>query len=560
MHHSNPIPPIIKKILAQKNISDDNDIIRFLHPKLESLPHPLKMKGMQQAVECITSGIEQGDDIVIWGDYDVDGTTGTSLLVNFFRKLGLEPYWHIPNRLIDGYGLHTEGFVQLKKQYSLENFILITVDCGISNSKEVADIMKLGGKVIVTDHHRLPIGELPGCIILNPNQDGCDFHKEKLAGVGVAFYLAAALRAELDKLDYFKDNEKPNLKDYLGFVALGTVSDLVELTETNRILVRAGMEVLPKSTIPGLRYLLESSGLYGSVLTSEDIGFSIGPRINAAGRLGTADVAVDLMTCDNHTSGSNLAKRLDSYNERRKAICNSNLELALTIIERQNLADKPAVIVTGDFHPGVIGIVASKIVEVYRKPTIVFAEESENNAQHIKGSGRSIEGIDLLKCLHNCSHLIDKYGGHAMAAGLSINYSYIDDFRDELSRQVELEKINIMHGVKESPLAIECDLDEVMSGEAIDFLLKLEPFGPDNEKPIFIDKKAQIISCKAIGGLGQHLQLTVRGKYTNFRGIGFGLGEKIIELKKQPERSITFTPMMNRFRGSVEWQLRVLDV
>ncbi|WP_136796738.1 single-stranded-DNA-specific exonuclease RecJ [Desulfosediminicola ganghwensis] len=554
------LPELIKKIFAKKNITDDQDIFRFLHPKLETLPHPLNMKGMQQAVECIVKGVEEGDDIVIWGDYDVDGTTATSLLVNFFRKLGIEPYWHIPNRLKDGYGLNTEVFEQLKSTHSIDNFLLITVDCGISNSKEVAEILELGGKVIVTDHHQLPLGDLPGCVILNPNQDGCDFASEKLAGVGVAFYLAAAVRSELEKHGYFRENEKPNLKDYLGFVALGTVSDLVEITETNRILVRAGMEALPNSSIPGLRYLLESAGLYGSLLTSEDIGFSIGPRINAAGRLGTADVAVELMTCDNHTSGSDLAKKLESYNERRKSICSDNLETALTLIQRGNLAEKSAIVVAGDFHPGVIGIVASKIVDVYRKPTVVFAEEGENESTSYKGSGRSVEGIDLLGCLHNCSHLLGKYGGHAMAAGLSIAANNIESFREEMSRHVELEKMNILQGAQGNTLNIECNLDEVMSGNAIDYLMKLEPFGPENEKPTFTDPKAQVISCKAIGGLGQHLQLIVRGKYSNYRAIGFGLGERISEVKKQPERSITFTPMMNRFRGSVEWQLRIIEI
>lgn len=556
----NAIPPIVKKIFARKDITADAEIIRFLDPKLENLPHPMKMKGMRQAVDCILAGMERGAELVIWGDYDVDGTTGTSLLVNFFRKLGVEPHWHIPNRLTEGYGLHTEKFIELAEEYALEKFILITVDCGISNNKEVAEILKLGGEIIVTDHHQLPLGELPGCIILNPNQQGCEFHGDKLAGVGVAFYLAAALRSELERQGYFGDSEKPNLKDYLGFVALGTVSDLVEVTETNRILVRAGMEALPNSSIPGLRYLLESAGLYGSCLTSEDIGFALGPRINAAGRLGTADVAVELMTCDNHTSGSDLAKRLDSFNERRKDICNKNLEIALTSIERDSLAEHAAIVVSGDFHPGVIGIVASKIVDVYHKPTVVFSDGDDSSSRTMKGSGRSIEGVDLLSCLHNCAHLIDKYGGHAMAAGLSVLCKQLKPFREEMCRQVELEKLNMLQGAQRYPLTIECDLDEVMSAEALELLMKLEPFGPENEKPIFIDKRAQIISCKAIGALGQHLQLTVRGKFSNYRGIGFGLGERLHEVKKEPERSISFTPMINRFRGAVEWQLRVIDI
>jgi single-stranded-DNA-specific exonuclease len=555
------IPPVIQHILAKMNLTESVEIQQFLSPRLDQLPRPSEMKGMESAVEIITKGIEQGTDFIIWGDYDVDGTTGTSLLVNFFRELGVEVSWHVPNRLRDGYGLHTETFRELHASLQCDDFILITVDCGISNSQEISDILAIGGRAIVTDHHQLPTGDLPGCVILNPNQEGCGFRDHKLAGVGVAFYLAAALRSALDMSGYFKGTDKPNMKEYLGFVALGTIADLVEITAVNRVLVRAGMEALIGSNIAGLRALLESAGLHNGTLTSEDISFSLGPRINAAGRLGSADVAVELMTCDNHSSGALLSKRLDSYNEKRKLLCNENLETALTEIGRSNTDNLSAIIVAGDFHSGVIGIVASKLVDIYGKPAIVFAREtSDDGVAVLKGSGRSVQGINLLECLHTCADNIAKYGGHAMAAGLTITAESHTQFKESFNRQVELERLNSLHLIKQKNQTFECSVDDIMAEESLKYLLKLEPFGPENEKPVFVDKNATVVSCKAIGANGEHLQLTLRGKYSNYRGIGFGLGDRYAAIKQNPQREISFSPMINRYRGTIEWQLRVIDI
>lgn len=555
------IPHVIRKLLSRLNLNDEEQIHGFLHPRLDQLPHPLQMKGMTEAVKIILEGLERGTDFIIWGDYDVDGTTGTALLVNFFRELGVEAHWHVPNRLTDGYGLHRETFVELHTRLQCQDFILITVDCGISNGPEIAAITALGGQVIVTDHHQLPLGDLPDCLVINPNQDGCGFGQEKLAGVGVAFYLAAAVRSALEKADFFKGATKPNMKEYLGFVALGTISDMVEITKTNRILVRAGMEVLSRSQIAGLRSMIENAGLKGGPITTEDVSFSLGPRINAAGRLGAAETAVELMTCDNTTAGSQLSKKLDLHNERRKMLCEQNLEIALAIIGKKPTEGKSVIVVTGDFHTGIIGIVASKIVDIHGKPTIVFARDTGREEVVVfKGSGRSVPGIDLLKCLHECAADIEKYGGHAMAAGLTVLSEKLQSFSQALDRLVALERLNCTHLQKSSNGVVECSVDEIMSKNALDYLLKFEPFGPDNEKPVFRDNNASVVNCRAIGTVGQHLQLTIRGRYANYRGVGFGLGARYDEVRRQPDRSISFTPIINRYRGAMEWQLQVTDI
>jgi len=557
-----PIPPVIRKVLSVRNLHEESEIHHFLSPKLERLPHPLRMKGLEQAVSQVLEEMERQTEILIWGDYDVDGTTGTALLVNFFREIGVEPHWHIPNRLTDGYGLNSEKFKEIHKtRLCGRRFLLITVDCGISNATEIEEILALGGRAIVTDHHQLPTGDLPQCVIVNPNQPDCGFADTKLAGVGVAFYFASALRSALAKKDHFKGASKPNMKEFLGFVALGTIADLVEMTPTNRILVRAGMEILTSSGIAGLRALLESAGMKGHALTTEDVSFVLAPQINAAGRLGWAEVAVELMTCDNELSGMKLSRKLKGYNEQRKALCENNLEIALSIINNVQPEGNNTIIVVGAFHFGIIGIVASKLVELYGKPAIVFAVP-DNGEEHLplKGSGRSIPGVDLLQCLHACADKIMKYGGHSMAAGLTVQQKDFADFQRCFENGVALQRLNMRHSSDQEKILIECDVDEIMSRDALEYLQLLEPFGPGNDRPVFVDPAASIVASRTIGNSGQHLSLTLRGKYDNHRAVGFGLGRKRAEIQQTPTRRLTFTPMVNRFKGAIDWQIRVVDI
>lgn len=520
------------------------------------------MKGMTEAVALITAELQSGSEILIWGDYDVDGTTGTALLVNFFRQLGSEVHWHIPDRLTDGYGLNVDTFRNIyEHNLGGKPFLLITVDCGISNSPEIEAITAMGGRAVVTDHHLLPRDSLPRCIILNPNQSDCGFGDHKLSGVGVAFYLAAAIRKALTVEGFFRGVPPPNMKDFLGFVALGTVADLVDLTPVNRILVRGGMESLANPEIPGIQALMSSANLVGSPLTTEDISFCLAPRINAAGRLGKAETAVSLMTCDNIVHGMALAKELENFNITRKSLCDTSLVSALSILDNSSLKGNYSLVLSGDFHVGIIGIVAAKLVELFAKPAIVFAiTRSSNGTALLKGSGRSTAGIDLLQCLHDCADVLEKYGGHAMAAGLTIKAEALEMFCSQFDRAVAMQAKSLLSGRHSSASAFECTLDEVMDKTTLEFLQLFEPFGPGNARPIFIDRSATVVSCRKIGEDGQHLQLVLRGKYENYRGVGFGLGNSYTEVQRNRQREIAFTPMINRFRGSVDWQLRITGV
>jgi single-stranded-DNA-specific exonuclease len=555
------IPEICLRLLALKGLKESQEIADFLYPKLKDLPKPELMKGLSEATQLIVDYLENGLQIVIWGDYDVDGTTSTGLLVNFFRELGIEVLYHIPNRLTEGYGLNVEWFKENRGTFTSKKFLLITVDCGIANREEVQQIQKLDGEVIVTDHHSIPLDGLPDCIVLNPSQADCGFHQEKLAGVGVAFYLAAGIRSRLLLSPQYKDIVPTiNLKKYLAFVALGTVADLVYLTTTNRILVRAGLESLKDTPFTGLSSLLESCELYGDQITSEDIGYLLGPKINAAGRLGNSEIAIKLFTARSATEAKKAVGSLEKLNSKRKTICEDDLETALSTCSKTLIAQSFSCVCSGNFHLGVAGIVASRLVEEFRVPSIVFAEYPDlSGDEYLKGSVRSIEGISVIDALNDCSDLIVKFGGHDMAAGLTILQKDLDEFRKYFSKSLKRQRAE-MTDKKSITAAFETSVDQVMDNKTLECLHCFEPYGPGNDAPVFRDRSSKVIQARTVGRLNSHLNIVVRGEYSNYKGIGFNLGDKISEVQENPERTIYFVPTKNRYRGTVSWQLRVVDL
>ncbi|MFT5698695.1 MAG: single-stranded-DNA-specific exonuclease [Desulforhopalus sp.] len=555
------IPVLCRKLLTAKGLTEEKDIADFLYPKLVDLPKPSLMKGLSSAALLVADYVEQGYQIVVWGDYDVDGTTSTGLLVNFFKELGVEVIYHIPNRLTEGYGLNAEWIKDNIGTFTSRRFLLITVDCGISNTSEVEAIKQLGGDVIVTDHHSIPLSGIPDCHVLNPSQQDCGFHADKLAGVGVAFYMAAGIRSELTKSKkYGKRASAVNLKNYLAFVALGTVADLVEITKTNRILVRAGLESLKQTVFPGLAALMTSCGLFGEQITSEDIGFLLGPKVNAAGRLGKSDVAIGLFVSSDNEEARKGAERLEGLNQKRKHICESDFENALQLCSKPLIQDAFCCVCAGDYHLGVAGIVASRLVEEFRVPAVVFAENTDNyGAVTFKGSVRSIEGVSVIEALNSCSAHIVKFGGHDMAAGLTVKMENLKAFRRAFEKSLKAQLDNLKNRQTVfSP--VEASVDQVMDSDTLEFLAHFEPFGPGNVAPVFKDKDSTVIQAKTVGKSNAHLNIVVRGEYSNYKGIGFNLGDKISEIQESPERTIFFVPTKNRYRGTVSWQIRLVDL
>ncbi len=555
------IPSIFIEYLKTRGVVGDEAAYKFLYPALSDLPKPTTMKNLSEAAKLVVDYIVTEKQIIVWGDYDVDGTTGTALLVNFFRELGTEVRWHIPNRLKEGYGLNAKWFTNPENIHLATDFLLITVDCGISDYEQIEVIKKIGGKVIVTDHHSLPEKSMPDCLVLNPSQPSCGFNGKQLAGVGVAFYLAAGIRGEISSHSHLGSVARQlNLKRYLAFVALGTVADVVDLTSTNRILVRGGLETLSESHFIGLTELLASCEISGDYITSEDIGYLIGPKINAAGRLGESKIVVDLLTEQDRKRAKRLAQQLTELNMERRRISADNLELALTSISRFSLEQDRCAIVRGDLHQGVAGIVASRLVDMFRVPAIVFAKKEHPDGQIVfTGSARSVEGVNIIALLSKCAEWIEKFGGHEMAAGLTVTHNNIQNFERDL-KILTREAMKEAHVKPKKQYDIRCSTELVMNKEHLGCIRLLEPFGPGNPQPVFLDAAVTIIDSRTVGRDSEHLQVTIRGKYCNFKGIGFSLGNRLNDIQKVPERKMIYTPTMNRFRGNVNWQVRVIDL
>lgn len=551
------IPDSLRTFLKFRGVVGEEQLSRFLFPQLSDLPRPETMANLSEASALVAEYIVAGKDIVVWGDYDVDGTTGTALLVNFFQEFTSRVSWHIPNRFSEGYGLNVAWFIQQDKLLRRKDFLVITVDCGISNKKEIEYIKALGGRVIVTDHHRLPENGLPECLVLNPSQNECGFFGTHLAGAGVSFYLAAGVR---QKMASHFPHKNIQLKKYLAFVALGTIADMVELSATNRILVRAGMEALSTTSFPGLQELLASSGIEGTDILSEDISYVLGPKINAAGRLGESDLAVSLFIEKNHTQAKKLAARLSTLNEQRKILTSDIFENIIEKLSPSRIDNDKCIIVEDVPHQGVAGIVASKLVEHFSVPCLIFAKKKTSDLGHVLiGSARSVEGVDILAMLRECQAHLKQCGGHEMAAGLSVTEEEFPNFSKKfiLSAKRHVTKRTIQPRRRYDIL---CPVELVLSAEYLSAFQKLEPFGRGNETPVFLDEKSCIVDAKTVGRDCHHLQVSIRGRITNFKGIGFGLGKKLDDIQKSPIRQLLYSPTINRFRGSVSWQVRVVDI
>jgi single-stranded-DNA-specific exonuclease len=469
---------ITKNILENRNITNYEDIKSFLSPSLSNLYNPFLLKDMDIAVDRIIKAILKKEKIFVVGDYDTDGVTSTSLLLKFFQEIGVDAYFYIPKRA-DGYGLSLDA---IKKAIEYKSRLVITVDNGITSLEEIEFARTVGIDVIVTDHHE-PQDELPNAYaIVNPKRKDSMFPFRELSGVGVAFNLAMALRNKLRGMDYFKSNSQPNLKKYLDLVALGTLADIVPLLDENRICVKFGLSNLDSSCV-GLESLKKVSGVNGS-LTSRNVGFSIAPRINAAGRLYDASIVVDMFMKDDWKEAEEIANRLDEINkERRKLQTQIVSEIDKNV---ENISDSVIVASKKGWHRGVIGIAASSISYKYSKPTIIISEMDGVSV----GSGRSASSIDLFDAVNETSDILERFGGHKMAVGITIKNEFIDAFRERINRVVEDK-----YGQQKSVGAYDIDCETSLSAFDRGFLEELsslEPYGQSNEEPLFFVKHALI--------------------------------------------------------------------
>ena len=532
---------LLATILANRGIVEEKQIDKFLHPKRSDFYNPYEMPDMEIAVNRIIKAIENKEKTIIYGDYDVDGITSVTVLKSFLEERGLKVDEYIPNRLNEGYGLNNKAVETIASQgYTL----MITVDCGISAIEEVKYANELGIETIITDHHE-PGNELPDALaVVDAKRKDNKYPFRNLAGVGVVFKLlqAIGMRLGLEEKEYLK---------YLDIVCIGTISDIVPLVDENRVIVKLGLKLVEQTKNLGLRSILKSAGY--SKIDSTTISFGVAPRINASGRMGHQEDALKLFLSKEINEVNELTQKLNDYNRIRQETEKNIYAEAIKQIEKDNLAKRNTIVVMGkNWHHGVIGIVSSKITEMYFKPSILLCEEDDYG----KGSGRSIPGFDLYEALTECKEFIDRFGGHSMAIGINIKKENFENFKDkleEIATQKHIEDI-----VPILKIDAQVSLDEI-SKDMVDSLKELEPFGEENKTPLFVFKNLKIDSIRALSE-GKHLKLTLKDSKNIVNAIGFNLGELTNEYKIDDKVDVVGNLEINSFNGMENIQINIKDI
>jgi len=537
------------RALVARGLTDHAEIDQFLQPRLADLTDPFSLPGLEKAVDLILTHIEQGSSILVYGDYDVDGVTSTALMIQVLSGLGAMAIPFLPHRIEDGYGLGVETLHRCVENYHPN--LIITVDCGTSSVEAVKEAARLGIDVIVTDHHE-PAAEgiADACAIVNPKLGGGPDDVRMLAGVGVAFKVCHGLikKARQQKMEAA---ETLDLKSFMGLVAVGTVADIVPLLKENRILVYHGLQLLNKIQSIGLRALIETAGITGPVDTYH-IGFMIGPRINAAGRLGNAEAALELVLTEQEPRAKILAQQLDDASRKRLEIEDRIVREACEDLDARFDAAKDfgLVVAHENWHAGVIGIVASRIASRYNRPVAVIGIDSDGVG---RGSCRSIPGFDLLAHLSQCSSMLRRYGGHAMAAGLEVDQDRIAEFSTQFN---EVCAATLREGDQRRQLKVDAWIDSVdINDHLYHDQNRLRPFGHSNPLPVWaVRNVTPKFAPRVIGG--KHLKLIFPMGGRDREAIGFGMGDR--EIPNGP-LDIAFNLILNRYNGQEYLQMHLQD-
>ena len=534
------ISGILSRILVNKNITQKDEIDLFMNPTRKDFHNPFLMPDMEIIVDRVLQAIEQKEKIMIYGDYDADGITSITVLKSFLEERGLEVASYIPNRLDEGYGLNKTA---LKKIYDDGYRLIITVDCGISGIDEVDYANSLGMEVLITDHHE-PVEILPKAMaVVDAKRKDNKYPFNQLAGVGVVFKLIQAISIKLGL------EEKEYLK-YLDIVCIGTISDIVPLVDENRVIAKLGLKLIAQTRNIGLKALLEVIGFKN--IDSTTISFGVAPRINACGRMGDEQVALDLFLEKDYDKAKKLAIKLNEYNIERQTIEKRIFDEATEKIEK-NEKDKACIIVGSEgWHHGIIGIVASKVTEMYFKPSILICFEGNDG----KGSGRSIPGFDLHDALMECSDYLEKFGGHSMAVGVTVNRDKFELFKnkfEEYAKSHDIDKIIPVINIDSELSLKDIDIDSVKS------LQKLEPYGEANKMPVFMIRNLKINSIRALSE-GKHLKLTLKDDGYMINAIGFNMGNLSNEYLIDDKVDVIGNLDINSFNGNESIQLILKDI
>jgi single-stranded-DNA-specific exonuclease len=543
------VTPLQAQLLINRGISTPTRIVSFLNPRLSNMADPMVMMGMPNALDIILRAIENQEKITIYGDYDADGLTATALLLNFFSSLGLQVSFYIPNRLTEGYSLNKEAISEIAKN---QTKLIITVDCGTNNTSEIALAKSLGMNVVVTDHHQVSEDFQAQCPVVNPRQPGCPFPFKNLAGVGLAFFLTVAVRTALRQIGWFRTRSEPDLKEYLDLVALGTVADRVPLLDQNRILVHYGIGAMAESRWPGISAIKEVAGIEDPGITADDLAFRLGPRLNAPGRMGDSYTGIRALIAQDPILSRDLALRLNAANNQRQSVEQDILNQIESVIgKNEGVRDSRTLVVAGkNWHKGVLGIVASRLVDKYHRPSLVLSLQGDM----AYGSGRSIEDFNLYKALTKLGPLFEKFGGHAHAAGFTLKAANLNTLKNELE-SLALRTLGDSNMVPAIEVDAEISIDDI-GPEMLHEIRALSPFGEGNTEPFFYAGPLEVLESRIVGE--RHLKLRVRQGKRGYEAIGFGMADrhslegKIINM--------VFTPEQNRWQGYEKIQLRIADI
>ena len=541
------VTPVVAQVFINRGFSSNDEIKAFLSPLLSKLPDPFLLSDAKRAAERIADAVDKKEKICIYGDYDIDGSTAVAVLAGFFKELGASFFYYQPERFGEGYGLSADAVEKIiKKGASL----VISVDCGTSSIDAAVLCRKKGVDLIITDHHKLGEVSPDAYAFVNPHKPGEPGVFSNLAGVGVAYYLAIALRKVLRERNYFNAVKKePDLKNYLDLVAFGTVADVVPILGVNRVLVKKGLEFINSNPRKGIKALAEISGLKG-VISSDSISYILAPRLNAAGRMGSASRSVELLLSNDEQESHDLAMVLHEENQKRVSFQNKSWQQVQTIAESFDSFDSrySLTFASEGWHQGVIGIIASKAVEKWYKPTAVYSISDNGIA---KGSARSIHGIDIFSVFSEFREVFEDFGGHDMAAGMSIK-------TDRIPKFMELFENGVSKYVKSKKIHPTIDVDvEVRPSDinlkTIKEIMEMEPFGSDNPYPVFLCRDLNITNKMILKD--KHLKLKLEN---NIDAIGFNMSE--MEAYSDEKIDIVFKPSINEWNGNKQVQYVIVDI
>lgn len=543
------IDPVIARIIRNRDVETFEQIHEYLHGTINDIPSPWSMKDMKKAVQLINEKIKNRKKIRIIGDYDIDGVTSTHILVTGLRMLGADVDTYIPDRIKDGYGMHEQLVV---KAYEDGIDTIVTCDNGIAASNEIALAKGYGMTVIVTDHHEIPYEDIEGerifhipeaDAVINPKQEDCQYPNKNICGAVVAWKLVWALLED-------NGHSRDDIFHFLEFAAIATVGDVMDLQGENRIIVKEGLRRLPNTKNPGLQALMQANGLDGGEISAYHVGFVLGPCINASGRLDTALRSLSLLGAKNQTEAAKIAGDLTALNQSRKSLTEIGRDEAERMIEETEIGkDRVLVVYMPDCHESLAGIIAGRIREKYNKPAFVLTKSEDG----VKGSGRSIESYSMYEELVKCGDLLEKFGGHPMAAGLSLKEENVDIFRKRLNQLCTLTAEDLCPKVViDVPMPIS-----YLSWELVHQLTLLEPFGKANTKPLFAQKGLRVMNPRILGKNQNVVKMQLVDETGNTRdGVYFGEAQKFVDfLRGKDSIMITYYPDINYYQGHETLQI-----